>query len=249
VGLADLLLDHWPRLFPQTYERIARAWLEPAYAALAEEVRARPDPQAALDYGTGPGSVALRLAQWCPDARIDAADVSDNLLIRAEDEARRKGLSRRIRFGLIDRGRFPWPEARYDLVVAAFVLYASGGAAALLDQIHLRLRPGARCLVVEGLRDAAVADAELFAACETARAPRLLRGALRRALAAQRARLLPRERILAAVRDSRFGVAARARDIGLPLPDRTVSDAFVLLELRAPEHVQPAAAAGEPARG
>ena len=64
MTLADFLIAKLPRVVPGTYERVAAALFEPIYHELVLRARQGPTaPRTVLDYGTGPGTVALRLAQ------------------------------------------------------------------------------------------------------------------------------------------------------------------------------------------
>jgi release factor glutamine methyltransferase len=51
-----------------------------------------------VDVGTGSGAIAVALAQHLPGAQITATDLSDAALAVAKDNARRNGLTERIRF-------------------------------------------------------------------------------------------------------------------------------------------------------
>ena len=51
-----------------------------------------------LDIGTGSGALAVSLAHFLPDARVTAVDISPKALAVAQKNARRHGVSDRIRF-------------------------------------------------------------------------------------------------------------------------------------------------------
>ena len=51
-----------------------------------------------LDVGTGSGVIALSLAEQLPDAQVHAADISEDALALARENAARLGLSDRVRF-------------------------------------------------------------------------------------------------------------------------------------------------------
>jgi release factor glutamine methyltransferase len=77
---------------------------------LAIELR----PAELLDVGTGSGAVALAIAAELPDCRVTATDTSEGALEVARENARRLGMSERVR---IEAGTVP--DGRdFDLVLA-----------------------------------------------------------------------------------------------------------------------------------
>ncbi|RMH56622.1 MAG: peptide chain release factor N(5)-glutamine methyltransferase [Candidatus Hydrogenedentota bacterium] len=68
-----------------------------------------------LDQGTGCGAIAIALAVERPDARITGIDISPSALAIAERNARRHGVTKRVRF--IEADLFPQEAESFDLIV------------------------------------------------------------------------------------------------------------------------------------
>lgn len=75
---------------PETEMLAERAWQ--FLAAL------NPPPGAALDFGTGSGCLAIALAAQCPGAQVHAADISEEALRVARENAALNNLSDKIQF-------------------------------------------------------------------------------------------------------------------------------------------------------
>ena len=73
---------------------------------------------AVLDFGTGSGCLALAIAAKCPKAEVHALDISEAALQIARENARRLGLSDRVRFHSGD-GFSALPDGMtFDLIVS-----------------------------------------------------------------------------------------------------------------------------------
>lgn len=102
--------------------RVTPAVLIPRHETehLAEEALAwaaiHPGPLRLVDVGTGSGALAIVLARHLPQAAVWAADISEDALAVARDNARRYGLEARIQFvasDLLDRLAGP-----FEIIVA-----------------------------------------------------------------------------------------------------------------------------------
>ncbi|MDI3317153.1 MAG: class I SAM-dependent methyltransferase [Bacillota bacterium] len=126
-----------PRQEPDPFLVASLPWLHPVRT-----------PARALDLASGPGGNALWLAErgWS----VEALDISDVALERLTGEARRRGLSGRIRARRADLERWRLPscgEAAYDLVVLTWYLERR-----LLPEMRKAVRPGGFVLVRTFLR-------------------------------------------------------------------------------------------------
>ena len=86
-----------------------------------------------LDVGTGSGVIALSLAAKFPDARVTAADVSEEALSLARENAARLGLTDRVEFFRSDL--LPDVDHAYDLIVANLPYIADGDRASLSREV------------------------------------------------------------------------------------------------------------------
>lgn len=105
----------WDREAPGWGERVDRSsatYLAPLAAAL---LHVRPDPERALDIGTGLGDVALLMAREFPQARVRGIDFSEAMIQRARA---RIGLDPegRVAFRVADAAELPYDDSSFDLV-------------------------------------------------------------------------------------------------------------------------------------
>jgi len=105
--------EFWGRRF-----KVTRDVLDPRpdTETLIEQALALGSQKSVLDIGTGSGILALTLAAEWPAARVVAADISDNALEVARENALNLGVEQRVEFALSD-----WFEAimgTYDLIVS-----------------------------------------------------------------------------------------------------------------------------------
>ncbi len=103
-----------------------------------------------VDVGTGTGCIALALAVAFPEARITAADCSDDALALAAENAEKLGLAGRVTF--VKSDLLSAVEGPIDLLVANLPYIPSAEIAALerevLREPHLALDGGADGLVL-----------------------------------------------------------------------------------------------------
>lgn len=78
---------------------------------------------AALDLGTGPADIAIRLARARPHWRIVAVDASGAMLAHAREAVEQAGLSARIELVLADAKATPFPAQAFDVIFSNSILH------------------------------------------------------------------------------------------------------------------------------
>lgn len=106
---------YWQAQAASWNQRVSRsgpAHLAPLAAAL---LCVRPEPERALDVGTGLGDGALLIAREFPRARVRGIDLSEEMVRRAQD---RIGLDPegRVAFKVADASDLPFEDDSFDLV-------------------------------------------------------------------------------------------------------------------------------------
>jgi release factor glutamine methyltransferase len=113
---------------PETEMLAERAWQ--FLAAL------NPSPVAALDFGTGSGCLAIALAAQCPAVRVHAADISDEALRVARENAALNNLDDKVQFHSGD-GFAALPRGlSFDLIVSNPPYIPSADIEALAPEVR-----------------------------------------------------------------------------------------------------------------
>jgi SAM-dependent methyltransferase len=105
----------WEGAAPSWGDRVNRSgpnYLAPLAASL---LHVRPEPERALDIGTGLGDGALLIAREFPHARVRGIDLSEEMVRRAQG---RIGLDPegRVAFKAADAANLPFADESFDLV-------------------------------------------------------------------------------------------------------------------------------------
>src|SRR5919106_3386377 len=105
----------WQQAAPTWGDRVNRSgpdYLGPLATGL---LRVRPEPERALDIGTGYGDAALLVAREFPHARVRGVDLSEEMIRRAQA---RIGLDPegRVAFKVADAAKLPFEAESFDLI-------------------------------------------------------------------------------------------------------------------------------------
>jgi ubiquinone/menaquinone biosynthesis C-methylase UbiE len=105
----------WDRAAVTWDQRVDRAGPEYLAALAAALLQVRPEPERALDIGTGLGDGALLIAREFPHARVRGVDISGEMVRRAQA---RIGLDPegRVAFKVADAADLPFEDESFDLV-------------------------------------------------------------------------------------------------------------------------------------
>ena len=142
--------DHWVDIDAErlaAYDQMFhwRPEMEPLIAPAGIE-----SGQAVLDFGCGPGWLAIELARRVgPKGQIDAVDLNQEFLARAAQHATEEGVGDRIRFQRIEGDRIPLDDHSVDRAVTKNVLEYVTDLNATLVELRRVLRPGGRLHVID----------------------------------------------------------------------------------------------------
>src|SRR5215207_621802 len=95
-----------------------------------------------LEAGSGPGRLAIKLAELAPDIQVTGVDVTPEMVEKANSLATNSGVADRVEFRVGDVASLPFPDASFDVVVSTFSLHHWPNPAKGLEEIYRVLRPG-----------------------------------------------------------------------------------------------------------
>lgn len=102
------------------YDKGARLYMLPEYKYFVWKILHRGIKSGqVLDIGTGSGRLAIELARAKGNNfEITGLDVSANMLQKADENARKSGVSDKIKFVLANADGLPFPDGYFDLVIS-----------------------------------------------------------------------------------------------------------------------------------
>lgn len=95
----------------------------------------------ALDVGTGPGQIPLKIARQVKDLEFLGVDRSEAMLAEARRGATALGLAERVRFEPGDGKKLAFADASFDLVICNSVLHHVADPVAALREIGRVAKP------------------------------------------------------------------------------------------------------------
>jgi SAM-dependent methyltransferase len=131
------------------YDRLAGVFLAGVYERIAREVAGEAHRGRVLDVGSGPGHVAVRVAELAPQADVTGLDPIAEMVERAAARAAARGLSTRVRFTEGGVEEMPFGDGTFDLVVSTFSMHHWEDQIHGLREIRRVLRPGGQAVVYD----------------------------------------------------------------------------------------------------
>ncbi|HOZ49337.1 MAG TPA: class I SAM-dependent methyltransferase [Candidatus Hydrogenedentes bacterium] len=149
----------------------------------------------ALDLGTGPGDIPIRLLRARPQWRVCAIDASFPMLRFGRSAAERPA---RPRFVLSDAKRLPFADATFDVVLSNSILHHINDVAPFWNEVRRIARPGGFVLLRDLFRPESEAAAHRIVETYSGRESALLKEEFFRSLLAAYTAEEVREQVQAA---------------------------------------------------
>ena len=105
----------------------------------------------ALDVGTGPGQIPIKLARKLPRLQIVGVDLSQAMLAKARASAIAAGVDKQVTFQVGDACRLPFADAHFELVMCNSLLHHAADPLTTLNELARVCRPQ-RALLLRDLR-------------------------------------------------------------------------------------------------
>ena len=105
-----------------------------------------------LDLGTGPADIPIRLAQRCPNVRITAIDLSENMLKLGKKHVTNAGLTNQITLELVDAKDLPYPDQSFDGIISNSIIHHLSDPMPVFRGISRVLRPSGLILIRDLIR-------------------------------------------------------------------------------------------------
>jgi len=128
-------------------------FLNGLYNEVAEEVCSELTSGRILDIGTGPGYLPIAIAKRVPCLEVVGIDVSSSMLKVASNNAKRMGLSDRVRFQFGYAERIPFKDQYFDLVLSTISLHHWLRPTECIEEVHRVLKENGKALICEIKRD------------------------------------------------------------------------------------------------
>jgi SAM-dependent methyltransferase len=131
------------------YDAVTAPLLDGFFGQVAGKVAGFAPGGRVLEVGSGPGRLAVRIAELDPDVRIAGVDLAPEMVERAEALAARSGVADRVAFRVGDVASLPFAEASFDAAVSTFSLHHWPEPARGLAEVYRVLRPGGVAVIYD----------------------------------------------------------------------------------------------------
>jgi ubiquinone/menaquinone biosynthesis C-methylase UbiE len=131
------------------YSRVAPRVVGGLYERVASDVAAALPTGTVLDVGSGPGLVAITIAQRQAALHVFGVDVSPEMVRIARDNARRLRLDDRVHFEIGNATSLPAADESIDLVISTLSLHHWAQPADALREFARVLKPNASAWIYD----------------------------------------------------------------------------------------------------
>ncbi|UCE11517.1 MAG: class I SAM-dependent methyltransferase [Candidatus Thorarchaeota archaeon] len=94
-----------------------------------------------LDIGSGPGHAACEIGEEY-DSDVIGVDISEKMVIKAEERAHKKKVDERVRFKVADATDLPFDDEEFDIVLFESVLTAIEDKRTAMKEAYRVVKPG-----------------------------------------------------------------------------------------------------------
>lgn len=198
----------------------AQAYLDSIDGTFVEHVlRLGASRGLALDIGTGPGQIPLKIARQLPHLEIIGMDLSEAMLKVARQQASALGMDRQVKFQLGNGNRLEFRNQSLDLVLCNSVLHHLQDPVGMLDEVARVVKPNGAVLLRDLRRPSRLAYAlhvHWFGRYYSGKMRELFEASVRAAYTFEELKSILRQSKLAGANLFRFGWA----HIGIERPAR-----------------------------
>lgn len=136
------------------YNAAARsAVFQSNYELLAADISRYCSRGSLLDVGTGPGYLLVKLHRLCPDLRLAGLDSSPAMVLEAEANMRRAGLSEIIAIREGFAQNLPYAPESFDAVVSTGTIHHWKDPISGLNEVYRVLKRGGHALMYDIVTD------------------------------------------------------------------------------------------------
>lgn len=144
----------------EEYDAMAHGEVDAAFVNRAIELGANSGHY--LDVGTGPAQIPILLAQKCPNIRITAIDLSNEMLKIAKRHIEDASLTEQITLELIDAKTLPYPDNTFDGLISNSIVHHIHDAEKALQEMGRVVKPNGVVLIRDLIRPETPEDAQAF---------------------------------------------------------------------------------------
>lgn len=128
-------------------------FIKDVYKSVAEDVCSRMSRGKILDVGTGPGYLPVEIGRKSAAFELAGIDLSPRMVEIATRNAKKAGLSERVRFELSAAAKMPFEDESFDFVVSTLSFHHWRDPRACFSEIHRVLKKNGTFHIYDIWRD------------------------------------------------------------------------------------------------